>query len=119
QLSPSIGSGTDAVLETTCSKKKFQSPEEPVLPYIENVTTATEAPSECSDPTSPTSLARTVPEIKAKTIPDIIACLTVAHSVLLEGSAPKNEPSTAFVIDLLTDVLKVIQGYGHEDDQED
>jgi hypothetical protein len=118
QRSPYQRSGADTALEATSSNKETQPPEELVQSYTKNVTTATKVPGDRRNPTSTTSLAKTMPEIKPKTIPDIIACLTVAQSVLVEGSASKNEPSTAFVVDLLTDVLKVIQGYGHEDDQE-
>jgi hypothetical protein len=116
--SPCLGSVTDVVPEATCSDKEIQPSEEPVQPHTVNVPSATNAHSECSDPPSATSLTHAIPEIKARTIPDIIACLTVAQSVLVDGSASKNEPSTAFVVDLLTDVLKVLRGYGHEDDQD-
>jgi hypothetical protein len=118
QLLSCLPSSADTALQATRSNRETQPLAELVQSYPENVTAATKAPRECSNLTSTTSLAKTIPEIKAKTIPEIIACLTVAKSVLVEGSTSQNEPSTAFVVCLLTDVLKVIQGYGHEDDQE-
>jgi hypothetical protein len=67
--------------------------------------------------TTPEIKDKISPDIKDKTVPEIVECLTVAQSVL-EGSASKNEPSIAFVVSLLTDVLNGIQAYGHEHDQE-
>jgi hypothetical protein len=124
QRSSCLQSGADAALEATRSNREIQPLEEPAQPCTESITTATKVPSECSNPTSATSLVKTTPEIKDKispdikdkTIPEIVECLTVAQSVL-EGSASKNEPSIAFVVCLLTDVLNGIQGYGHEQDQ--
>ncbi|KAH6131733.1 hypothetical protein HBI68_256060 [Parastagonospora nodorum] len=50
-----------------------------------------------------------------KVLCEIKACLTVARSVLVDGSAVEMQSSTAFAADVLKDVLDVMKEYEHED----
>jgi hypothetical protein len=103
-------SDADSSLDARPLDKGSQASNDAVQSSSESSTTDPGAPTECMD--------RRLPVCSYEIIREIETCLTVARSVLLDGSPSEIHSSTAFAVDILENVIEVIQRHSSEDCQE-
>ncbi|KAH5982690.1 hypothetical protein HBI84_250520 [Parastagonospora nodorum] len=107
QRSPLLAPSSDATLDTAPLHEGTLPPDGSAQSSDESTTAAPGASNERSNVE--------LPILSMKVLCEIKACLTVARSVLVDGSAVEMQSSTAFAADVLKDVLDVMKEYEHED----